>query len=650
MSNAVESRPVARGWRIDERAALWRIAAQVAPFVLAFAAYLAVFLVMRPDTAGDEPHYLLVAESIAYDGDVDLTNDYASRDRTLRVVNTFPLSHEVQAADYTGSGKLRPAHGVGLSAFLAPAVALGGLKGARLAMVLVAALLADQLYRLLRDLRLRRRYRIAGWFAAVFCLPVLVFSNQIYPELPGALLVVVSLRIMIVGSSSPLALALGSTAAGALVWLHVRYSILSIAVLLGLALAAVRFRRREQVRTPQSGALSQRLRATGAAVIGYAVTAVKNWRTVALPILVPYALVLGFLAAEYQRWYGSPDPRTPYGAFSNTTVGSGGLDFLYDYVLRDLLNPVVGWIPFAPVHWLGFAALGCLVFWFGWRAAACVGAAVAYELVVASAGPSVGWGFPARYPMIVIPLIAIPIALVIQEVRAARVLFVPLLAGSVLFAVAAIADFQGLYPIGDKPRMFGLRTTAAAFPYTQPPQLPTSFAVIPGQAPHQTGHVSRETIVAKMGRDRAGYLFWGPYAALKEGTYRATFPLAVTGAGGRVPVATVEVTGSPPQKLFARKTVTAGELQGGRPKRVTVQFKTSGGYQMETRAFYNGIGTLRAGPVDVEPVRVAGSSRLPAWLLASLWIGGTVVVGWLLVRMMKRGRRPVASTPPETAV
>jgi hypothetical protein len=35
-------------------------------------------------------------------------------------------------------------------------------------------------------------------------------------------------------------------------------------------------------------------------------------------------------------------------------------------------------------------------------------------------------------------------------------------------------------------------------------------------------------------------------------------------------------------------------------------------------------------------VRVAGSGALPAWALVCLWITGTVLVGWLFVRMMKR--------------
>jgi hypothetical protein len=634
--HTVSSPPVVTAPRLHERISLWNVLAQLAPFVLAFAAYLAVFLVMRPATTGDEPHYLLAAESIAYDGDVDLTNDYASRDRTLRVVNVFPLDHSLQAADYTGSGQLRPAHGVGLSAVLAPFVALGGLTGARIAMVLIAALLADQLYRLLRDLGLPRRYRFLAWFAAVFCMPVLAFSSQIYPELPGALLVVVSLRIMVAGASNPAAIALGSTAAAALVWLHVRYSTLSIAVLLGLAVAACSERRNGAARAERRG-LMDRFRAASAVVLGWARTFVKRWRTVALPLVVPFAIGLGLLGAAYQRWYGSPDPGAPYHAFSNSAIGSGGWDFWYTFGLRDLLNPIAGWIPFAPVHWLGFAALGCLVVRFGWRAAACLAGAIAYEAVVASVGPSIGFGFPARYPMIVIPLIAIPISVAIEHVRAARVVFFPLLAGSLVFAGAAVADYQGLYPVGDKQRIFGLRSTAPAFPTTLRPELPTSFTLAPGQSPPRTGKVQGSLIVAKAGRDGPGYVLWGPYTPLKSGTYRATFSLGVTGVRRSQPVATIDVAGSPPATVFAQKAVTAVELKPGQLTPITLEFTTPGGYFTETRVYYDGFGTLRAGPVQVEPAFsvVQAPTHFYQWPLVFLWVAGTVLVGWLFIQVMK---------------
>ena len=105
--------PAAQIRRARARLSLAAIVSGVLPFLVALAVYLVAFAVMDPGTTGDEPHYLLVAESIAFDGDVDLRNDYASRERTLRVVNVFPLGSNLHAAVYKESGELRPLHGVG---------------------------------------------------------------------------------------------------------------------------------------------------------------------------------------------------------------------------------------------------------------------------------------------------------------------------------------------------------------------------------------------------------------------------------------------------------------------------------------------------------------------------------------------------------
>ena len=206
------------------------------PFALAFAVYLFVFLEIRPGATGDEPHYLITAESIAYDLDVDLRNDYASPERVLRMVNVFPLGPD--AFVYKESGELRPFRGVGLPAVLALGRRSrrahrgthrdGAHRGAPGRSALPPASRPPT----------PTAISSSAWGAAVFCLPVVVFTSQIYPELAGALLVVVALRVMVVGASRPAALALGSAAAAALVWLHVRYLPLSVGLLFGLALAA----------------------------------------------------------------------------------------------------------------------------------------------------------------------------------------------------------------------------------------------------------------------------------------------------------------------------------------------------------------------------------------------------------------------------
>jgi hypothetical protein len=620
---------------------MWRVVSWLAPLVLAFAVYLTVQLTANPGTTGDEPHYLLVAESIAFDGDVDMRNDYASRERTLRVVNVFPLDYNVQAAVYKDSGELRPLHGVGLSALLAPAVGIWGLTGARVVMVLIAALLAHQLYLLLADLGLRRRYRIAAWISVAFCMPVLPFVSQIYPELPGALLVVVVLRIILRRAPSPWTLAFGSLASAALFWLHVRYLPISLALLAGLAYAATSDGREGRASSGRPG-LGERVRMAGADLGRHLTAARARWRTAIVPLVVPYALVLASFLAAFEHWYGSLDPRTPYYAYSTTTLGGGGLQAVYDYTLHDLFNPLVGWIPFAPVHWLGLAALGCVVVWFGWPAAAVIAVAAGYELILASSAPVGGWGLPARYLLIVIPLIAIPIAVVIQQVRLARFVFVPLLAGSLILAVAAIRDFPGLYPAGERQTIVGLRSIAPAFPVTLPPRPLTDFTLSPGQHPPQTGRVQGPVVVAREGRDKRGFMLWGPFATLKTGAYQATFSLSAAGVGPDAPVAVIEAIGGN-DVVFAREIVSPKQVDPRRLTEIDLPFATPGDFPIQTRLFYLGQGTVGAGPVQVRRIDPHGGQPAPAhlrqWPLAFLWVGGTVLVGALFVQVMRPGGR-----------
>jgi hypothetical protein len=213
------------------------------PFAIALVVYLGALGLMRPNTAGDEPHYLLAAESLVFDGDFELSNDYASRNRTRRVYTAFPLN--LHAAHYTPSGGLRTKHGIALSVLVAPAIALGVLP-ARLLLIVVSAILAQQLYALLLDLGVARStWRWLAWAAVALCPPLLVFTNQIYPEVPAALLTVVALRVILRSAAGRRAVLLGSLAAAALPWFHVRYLPIAGALFLGLLYAGPRSRRLE---------------------------------------------------------------------------------------------------------------------------------------------------------------------------------------------------------------------------------------------------------------------------------------------------------------------------------------------------------------------------------------------------------------------
>ena len=102
--------------------------------------------------SGDEPHYMMIAHSLAFDADLDLANNY--RDATLIGAGTLvPEAHALER-----EGRLRPVHDIGMPLALAPVVRLAYSTAERLGNVLPAAGVDP---RRLRDQQLRAIYHRA---------------------------------------------------------------------------------------------------------------------------------------------------------------------------------------------------------------------------------------------------------------------------------------------------------------------------------------------------------------------------------------------------------------------------------------------------------------------------------------------------------
>ena len=69
---------------------------------------------------GDEPHYMMIAYSLAFDHDLDLTHDYSNPDNLALGGRIEPGAHIQPGKD----GRLRPVHDVGLPIVFAPYYAL----------------------------------------------------------------------------------------------------------------------------------------------------------------------------------------------------------------------------------------------------------------------------------------------------------------------------------------------------------------------------------------------------------------------------------------------------------------------------------------------------------------------------------------------
>lgn len=173
---------------------------------------------------GDEPFYLLTAQSLVSDGDLDLRDEYRRADVEMARFwdGTKPLWRQMLPAP---DGRLLAPHDPGLPLLISPAYALGGLEGVRrFLVVLWAAALACAAL-------LARRLAVPWWAALVGAVgvgagvPGLVYASQVYPEGPAALCLAVGLLCALRPVSRP-----GRTQSVGLVasvialeWLGVKY-------------------------------------------------------------------------------------------------------------------------------------------------------------------------------------------------------------------------------------------------------------------------------------------------------------------------------------------------------------------------------------------------------------------------------------------
>jgi hypothetical protein len=177
------------------------------PSVLFLLLPLTVYIAILPWSArhrqpdGDEPFYLLITHSLAYDFDADLTNNYANGD--WRHFMDRPI--EPQPGDPVGPrGERYSRHNELLPMVLAPAYRLAGKTGALAMMALMTAALAWL------TLRLARHYvpdlpgeSLAAWTLVAFAPPLLLYSYQAWVEVPAALLLAVALdRIFSIDAGS----------------------------------------------------------------------------------------------------------------------------------------------------------------------------------------------------------------------------------------------------------------------------------------------------------------------------------------------------------------------------------------------------------------------------------------------------------------
>ncbi len=189
--------------------------------------------------SGDEPHYLVMAQSLWRDHDLDLRDEYEGEEWSEYTPGPVRPHWGAPRAD----GRPFPAHSPGLPLLLAPAYAAFGREGCVLLMALVAAAAAVVCRQLALQLGGDIEASSWAWLGAVGP-PLFFYSFLLYTEVPSALCASLALLLLLRARGTPGAV-LAALAASCLPWLHLKMipaaaalGLIGLARLRGRALAA----------------------------------------------------------------------------------------------------------------------------------------------------------------------------------------------------------------------------------------------------------------------------------------------------------------------------------------------------------------------------------------------------------------------------
>jgi hypothetical protein len=204
--------------------ALARRHAPHAPGGLLFAAALAFYVALGlrlPGPAGpqgDEPHFLLMTQSLLSDGDLDLTDEFAQREYAPFYAGRL----DPHTSPASPPGRLYSVHSPGLSMLLLPAYALGGYAAAKLLLSAFAALTGVLVHSLVLATTGNPRLALGCWAVLAFTPPLPFYALAVYPETPAAL-AVAAILVLAQSGLAPRGILLAGFLAAALPWLHPKF-------------------------------------------------------------------------------------------------------------------------------------------------------------------------------------------------------------------------------------------------------------------------------------------------------------------------------------------------------------------------------------------------------------------------------------------
>lgn len=366
---------------------------------------------------GDEPHYLVITQSLIEDHDLQVENNYRQRDYAPYYGGALAPHYLVPGKN----GQIYSVHAPGLSVLVLPAFAFFGYHGAEATVMFLAALTGALIWRIGWRATGDARAAWFAWGAIASATTFLIQGFTIYPDGPAMVAVAVAVLLLLRfdDAASPpglLALSGASVPLAVLPWLHTRFALIAAAFGVVIAVRLVADRGRP------IGARLARLSAFAA---------------------MPLASALGWFAFFYVI-YGTLNPTAPYGNASNPA--DTHLIYAPAGLLALLFDGQFGLLTYAPV---------LIAVFVGWlrpvdRASRRVGletVAVMGLYLLATTTYWMWWGGgsgPARFFTSMLPLLALPLATAWTKGDALRrAALVALVGMSLGFASVAIGVDRG---------------------------------------------------------------------------------------------------------------------------------------------------------------------------------------------------------------
>jgi hypothetical protein len=259
--------------------------------------------------AGDEPHYLVIAQSLLRDHDLQIENNHARGDYH----EFYGLQLEPDYLRRGVNGQIYSIHAPGLPAIVAPVLALFGYRGVIVLLALLSAGATGLAWTAIWRVTGRADASWFGWATVALTVPFVFESFTAFPDGLGGSIVMAAVLLMLAGASaSERTLIGGGAALAVLPWLHTRFSL-------------------------PAGAL-------GLIIAGRQLPSADRRRRIAKFLAVPVVSALAWFWFFYAI-YGTPSPTAPYGGYTQSSLSNipRGLTGL-------LLDQQFGILAYAPVY------------------------------------------------------------------------------------------------------------------------------------------------------------------------------------------------------------------------------------------------------------------------------------------------------------